>query len=234
LAQYVDDPITILSYPVFDSFAADRQVVGVLGTTLYWRLLFTEVLPPTGKTDIVVVVENSFGQAESYRIDGPEVTYLGQGDLHDPKYDDMKLTENVVDYVTSKAGPESRSFTAVDLNTQYVRYNLTVYPSADMEAQFVNNDPIVYAVLVALIFVFTTVVFLLFNWLVERRQSIVLDKAVKSTAVVRSLFPENVQQRIYDETEEDPTHISGTSRSGAYGPTPGNSKWTRSSFCLQE
>jgi hypothetical protein len=52
---------------LFDSFVANRQVVGVsLGnSSLYWQLLFTKVLPPTdGEADIAVVIKkNSFGQA---------------------------------------------------------------------------------------------------------------------------------------------------------------------------
>jgi hypothetical protein len=59
--------MAVLGYPIlFDSFEANCQVVGVsLGNgSLYWQLLFSNVLPPTdGEADIVVVVKNSFGQA---------------------------------------------------------------------------------------------------------------------------------------------------------------------------
>jgi class 3 adenylate cyclase len=202
IAQYTADPITIVSYPVFDSFDVDRKVVAVLGTMLYWKLLFTDVLPDAA-VGFIVVVENTFGQAESYLIDGANVTYLGSGDLHDPTYDHMVVTQDVTDYVTARAGPASRSYTAVDLNSDYVGYTVSVYPSEELENIYLTNEPVYYAVGVALIFLFTTIVFLIFSCIVERRQAIVLDRAVKSTAVVKSLFPENVQNRLYEEAEKD-------------------------------
>jgi len=42
-------------------------------------------------------------------------------------------------------------------------------------------------------------VFLLFDRLVERRQKIVLTKARQSTAIVTSLFPQNVAERLMNE-----------------------------------
>ncbi|KAL3922335.1 MAG: hypothetical protein SGARI_006473 [Bacillariaceae sp.] len=80
-----------------------------------------------------------------------------------------------------------------------------VYPSYETEAQYTNNEPILYAVAVGCIFVFVAAVFLLYNYLVERRQRMVMDRAVRSAAVVQSLFPENVQQRLYAEQDEKET-----------------------------
>jgi class 3 adenylate cyclase len=225
-AEYTDDPITMLAYPVFDKFTPDRKIVAILGTALYWRFLFIDVLPPSG-TGFTVVVENSLRQAETYRIDGPTVTYVGIGDLHETKYDHMKTMANVADFVAAKAGVETRSYTAVDLNSDYLDYNIHVYPSTHMEDKFMTNEPIYYAMVVAAIFIFTTVVFLLYNCLVERRQKLVLDKAVKSTAVVQSLFPANVRKRLYEETEkalEDTKRISSQR-------TPGD-KWTNNAATI--
>ena len=41
------------------------------------------------------------------------------------------------------------------------------------------------------------------DWIVERRQKMVMDKAVKSTAVVSSLFPEVVHDRLFNDTNVD-------------------------------
>ena len=41
------------------------------------------------------------------------------------------------------------------------------------------------------------------DWIVERRQKMVMDKAVKSTAVVSSLFPEVVHDRLFNDTNID-------------------------------
>jgi hypothetical protein len=79
----------------------------VLTTALFWRLLFQDVLPPSG-TGIIVVIQNNFDQAETFCINGPEVTYLGNGNCHNSKYnDDMEMFANMADNIASKAGPTS-------------------------------------------------------------------------------------------------------------------------------
>jgi hypothetical protein len=82
IGEYQDDPLTFIVYPVFDSFEDDRQLAGVLATNVYWKLFFADILPPSA-SGIVCILENSYNQTLVYRIDGPDVTYLGEEDLHD-------------------------------------------------------------------------------------------------------------------------------------------------------
>lgn len=201
LEKFIGDPITNLAYPVFDRFSSSsQQVAGVLITGLYWRLLFQDILPPSAR-GITVVLSNSLGQAETFTINGVEAIYEGNGDLHDPKYESMVNSANIIEYLTNSAGPQTRSYTAADLSPAFVTYNISVYPTSESEAQYVNSEPIWYAVAVAGTFLFTTSIFLLYNFIVERRQKLVLDRAVKSSAVVRSLFPANVEKRLYEDME---------------------------------
>jgi hypothetical protein len=82
IEEYLDDPVTAFTYPVFDSFGDDRQLAGVLATNINWKLFFTKILPHSA-SGIVCILENSYKQTLAYRIDGPDVTYLGDEDLHD-------------------------------------------------------------------------------------------------------------------------------------------------------
>jgi len=85
----LDDPNALIGYPVFDSFDKDRQVAGVLITNIYWGLFFRNILPPSA-VGYICVIENSYGQTLSYRVDGKTTRYLGEVDPHDSKYDNMK------------------------------------------------------------------------------------------------------------------------------------------------
>jgi hypothetical protein len=38
--EYLDDPVTVFAYPVFDSFEDDRRPAGVLATEIYWNYLY--------------------------------------------------------------------------------------------------------------------------------------------------------------------------------------------------
>ncbi|CAB9505095.1 natriuretic peptide receptor 2 [Seminavis robusta] len=196
------DPTTNLLYPVFDSFGPNRTLGGLLMTSLYWRLNFDEILPDTAK-GITVVLENSLNQSFTYRIDGPHVTFLGPGDRHDPRYDSMVVSEDVTEHLQARAGPENQGFDAADLNAEHCRYKLSVYPSQDTEDEYVNNEPIIFTLIVAGVFLFTSLVFILYDWLVARRQRIVMDKAVQSTAIVSSLYPKQVRDRMFEQERND-------------------------------
>jgi hypothetical protein len=152
------DPLSPTTYPVFDSFGEDRKVAALLATNIYWRLYFTDVLPP-GVVGIICVLENTANQTFSFQVDGPEVTYLGNRDYHDPRYSNMGQGEDVTGYVLDQASPENRAYTTVNLNGDSTSYKLRVYPSQTFEDEYVNSKPIVYTFVVALIFVFTSSVF---------------------------------------------------------------------------
>jgi hypothetical protein len=52
------------------------------------------------------------------------------------------------------------------------------------------------------VFVFAISLFFVYNRLVEKRQSLVLTKAVQSTAIVSSLFPKQVQDRLMIQQQD--------------------------------
>jgi hypothetical protein len=81
---YGGDPTRYMGYPMFSDFGKKRELVGLLLTTIYFRNYITVILPP-GADGIYVVLESDAkaeNQIITCRIDGPNVTYLGVGDLH--------------------------------------------------------------------------------------------------------------------------------------------------------
>jgi len=56
---------------------------------------------------------------------------------------------------------------------------------------------------VAMVFVFTAFMFLIYDRLVERRQHVVLNRAATSTAIVSSLFPKNVRERLMQDNQKE-------------------------------
>jgi signal transduction histidine kinase len=186
IEEHLEDPMTAFTYPVFDSFQDDHQLVGVLATTIVWKLFFTKILPPSA-SGIVCILENSYNQTLAYRIDGPDVTYLGDEDFHDTRYDYLEDFADINAYVQSQAGPATRSYTAVPLNKEFGKYTLRIYPSRDTEDYFSSNKPWVYTVVVASTFLFTSIVFVVFAYVVERRQKIVMNGVVKTAEKVAAM-----------------------------------------------
>ena len=158
IVDYNADPMTQVSYPVFDSFhPTEKNMSGVVLTTIFWRLLFVDILPDSVQ-GLVAVLSNSLGEKVTYRIDGRNAIYVGEGDLHETKYDDMVVTRDISEYMIQRAGPQSTSYTSIPLDTEYTSYKIHVYPSDDMKDTYMTKEPILFAVAVVLIFWFTSMV----------------------------------------------------------------------------
>ena len=202
--KFQGDAVTPLIYPIFDSFSPDRSLVGITLSNIYWRLHFENILPPSSR-GIVAVLANNANQTFTYQLDGEDVTFLGLGDLHDETFDKYEVSADITTYMAEHASVRTQGLTAVPLTSEGVQYFLRVYPSKDMESLFVTNKPVIFAVVVGAVFLFTSIIFVIYNILVERRQQIVVERAVKSSAVVSSLFPEQIKEQIINNSAPNPT-----------------------------
>ncbi|CAB9503573.1 Receptor-type guanylate cyclase gcy [Seminavis robusta] len=196
---YLEDPFAFFAYPVFDSLnVTTRSLAGMINSNLYWRVYFQDVLPSNAQ-GIIAVLSNSYNQTFSYRIDGQSAVLLGPEDFHDPHYSDMVVSLDVTSFVKQKANPETRAYLTAPLHETFGRYTLKVYPTDSTKDEYTTSNPVLYTVVVGCIFAITALVFVLFDTWVEKRQRIVLNRAVESGAIVNELFPEEVQHRMYED-----------------------------------
>jgi len=174
---------------------AQHSVVGSVTATLFWRDLIKNILPP-GTNGVVVVFENPCNPTFTYQINGPTVAFLGRGDYHNSNFDYHRITSSFLNLQSFAVGDSSYSGPPLDEN--FCPFLLNIYPSDDMYADNTSNDPIIFTIAAVMIFVFTSAVFLLYDCTVERRQRLVLDSAERSGAIVSSLFPSEVKERLAD------------------------------------
>ena len=170
-----------------------------MNTFYFWRGLFLNLLPNNAK-GIIAVFGNTCNQTFTYKIDGASAEYLGVGDLHDPRYDYMEQSATLIDEVESRG---TNTFARVPLVGDHCEYTLTVYPSQAMKDEYVTPKPIVFTVVVVAIFLFTAALFLAYDWFVEHRQRLVMRKALQSGAIVSSLFPKAIQDRLMERQKEE-------------------------------
>eukprot|EP00980_Cylindrotheca_fusiformis_P027394 scaffold20324_cov86-Cylindrotheca_fusiformis.AAC.2 len=119
----------------------------------------------------------------TYKIDGPNAFLLGESDMHDPKYDALEVTEVFIDLDIDPALVPG--FTCAPTLT------LHVYPSKEFEDSFHTTKPIIYTMIVALIFVFTT--------MTSRK---VMDRIVQQDIVVSNVFPSAIRERLYQHQRQ--------------------------------
>ena len=204
-------PESILIQPVFDNFDNEtRNLGGTVITVIPWDVYFNNTLHE-GADGIICVLRNTCGDAFTYQIDGPHASYLGQGDLHDHSYDDL---EHVVAF---GVGVDiSGAQTNDDQDNGRCMYSLHIYPSEPMEDEYHTNQPVIFTVVILAIFAFTSCVFVLYDYLVQRRQEKVHDAAVKSNAIVSSLFPAEIRDRLFQHNET-PEQKSGKKKTAGKG-----------------
>lgn len=124
-----------------------------------------------------------------------DVHNIGEGDHHEPAYNDMAKTRS---YDSVKNIADGTSL-GLPVEKDFCDMVLTVYPSNQFKALFVTSLPIIMTVAVALVFVFTALMFVVYDRLIERRQAIVMKRAMETDAVVAQLFPANVRERLIEQ-----------------------------------
>ena len=75
------------------------------------------------------------------------------------------------------------------LNKDECMIRMDVYPSKKFYDTYNTATPIIMTAAVAAVFIFTVCMFVFYDRLVERRQALVLQKAMETNAIVTSLFP---------------------------------------------
>lgn len=189
----VSHPHSFLLQPVFEDFDKSNRdsshIKGVAIAILPWDHYYQNILPPDAH-GIIVVMEDTCGDVFSYEVNGPDAIFLGYGDFHDPTY------EHLVE-VTLFA-PFELNFSETHSNC---KYDLHIYPSQELEEDYRTNKPIFYSVLVVAVFFVTAMVFVLYDYYVQTRQNKVMLAAKKSNAVVASLFPKKVRERMLKDVE---------------------------------
>jgi class 3 adenylate cyclase len=206
----VMNPSSILFYPVFDTFEKSsvgsllREVVGSISIVLSWDDILHSVLP-SYITGLIVVLESNLSnemelQRFTYTITGPDVTLIGEGDMHDPAFDSYRRE--------AEANIAGGTFDELDGVDHLITYKVTMYPSKEFQNVHLTNRPMIYTVVVVCIFVLNALIFWLYDFLVEFRQTTIIKAAAKSGRIVNSMFPALVRERLFHSAETEHLHIS--------------------------
>jgi Adenylate and Guanylate cyclase catalytic domain len=170
------------------------------------RLFVLRNILPHGSNGIQIVFSNPCTESFTYQINGPDVVYNGVGDKHDKKYDGMAHHAKLFEL---SGMDKTLLYTGALLDKDFCPMTLSYYPSDVMKASFTTHNPQLFTVAVVAIFAFTSLVFILYDVMVELRQKKVLNTAVRSTAIVSSLFPSTVRDRLYPEAALKPETAKG-------------------------
>eukprot|EP00980_Cylindrotheca_fusiformis_P013825 scaffold3584_cov128-Cylindrotheca_fusiformis.AAC.1 len=194
-------------YDRADTSDEDRKMVGIILIQLHWLDYFKNLFLEENSDEGIVVVlksscptnwntalnitkyKTSHDMVVTYQIDGSNAIVLGEEDLHDPKYDSLEVAETFIDLgIDESKVPEGLCVPTLTLH---------VYPSEKLEEKFATSNRIIYTSVVVTIFAFTVLVFLLYDFVVRRLQSKVMDRINKQDMIVANVFPSAIRDRLY-------------------------------------
>jgi hypothetical protein len=208
-ASVVDDgPTVSLFYPVFQDFQ-QVKMSAALSIIYPWHHLLEEALPfalPTSNSDrdstyFSLLLESCTGKVEAFNIIGRNVTYRGSVATITDSFKEESETFAV------PGGYTYGSSVPLQVNKDVCNYNVWLVPT-ETGREFLStigsvsnteeesDKAVLYTALVASVFFLLLSCFLVYDWLMEKRQSVVSNIATKSSAIVENLFPAQVRDRM--------------------------------------
>jgi hypothetical protein len=180
--------------PVYDGFEADSNIVGFLFAIIPWNSYFVNLLSADAK-GLLVEIQDTCDSKFTYKVTGPNAEYLGPDFLHVRKF---RYLEKKVEFA------EFARFDGVKANdyVTHCSYTVTAYPTDEFKATYTTTDPVIFPVVLMAVFIFTALVFILYDCMVQRRQDMVMATATRTQTLVSSLFPKAVQDRILDDAQK--------------------------------
>jgi hypothetical protein len=209
-------PVMDIYYPIIDDISRvkvagsddyntkNHTVVGLLVATAYWRKILGDVLP-SGTNGFVVVVNNTCQKPFTYVLNGPQVDYIGVGNLHDKKYGNLAIKRKITEL--EEFSISESVYSGAPINEDFCPYTLYLYPSDEIKSAFVTNNAVIFMMVTLVVFGCLVVAFAIYDFKVERRQKKVLSSAVRSSEIVSSLFPSSVQDQLYPTLVSSDQHL---------------------------
>jgi class 3 adenylate cyclase len=199
-------PHSILYFPVQNP--EGPEIAGALSFRLNWATLLRNPVPRNGQLALVVI-ESSCGQVHTYKIKegGIQLEWVGEGDFHDQRYDEMVGQTSFDDFSffrLSSVGQDIDTSQTTTSQTTTCDYQFSVYPTSSLEGQYRTNSPWILSMSALQIFLFCTIVFVLYDGMVRRRQEKIMTFSKKTDTIVASLFPESVRNRLYERAHIEP------------------------------
>lgn len=223
-------PYVYMFYPIFDDFR-QTNLVGSLSLRMEFTSLLSSAIPFALAEEMTLVVQ-ACKDAMAFVL-GVDKVVTFTGSIDSDTVNNMKKSAqtSLLEFPTAFAYGEFEDGikATVEDDTSICPFQLIILPSLAVAEIGENQTPganddsssnraIGLTSLVAAIFFVITVIFLIYDWLVERRQSVVVNIATKSTAIVENLFPAQVRDRMLQNIEENKMKAGGNNGGGGGDP----------------
>lgn len=194
---------SFLFHPIYRSSITEPStaddLVGFIIATIQWDLILSDILED-GAEQMVVLLESTCGGVTPFTLNGPTATCERSANILQ-KLDKHDMAEQFT-FIHDAFYEAGRSCS----------YVMKIYPSPSFITASDTSKPEFFAIVIFVCLVLTAVAFSVFDWMVVRRHVAVMDKAERSHAIVTSLYPKNIRERILQDP--GPQTLRGISDNG--------------------
>jgi hypothetical protein len=180
--------------PVYENFEQGANIVGLLFGIFSWDVFFVNILSVEAN-GLRVIVEDTCDSRFSYIVKGSLAEYQSDVKPIEAEYEAFAETREFATFARFE-GENTSPY------VKHCSYKITIYPTREFKDRFDTLRPIVYPFLLSGVFVVTALIFALYEFTVQRRQKTVLASVAKTSALVSSLFPKEVQERMLREEKK--------------------------------
>ena len=115
--------------------------------------------------------------------------------MHDTHYDSLQVSSEFakLDIDDSIELPEELKVPTLTMN---------VYPTRKLQNSFKTNDAYYYTAGVIAIFIFTSAVFVVFDWSVRQQQAKTMERLIQQDKIVSNIFPQQIKDRLYGDMDD--------------------------------
>jgi len=196
----------------------NSRIVAAIGGGVAWDYSLRNLLPDTVR-GLMVVIKNSCDQAFTYRIDGKDAFFVGEGDQHNTKYTLEKEVDlaihNNPDFFDTPDHCWYRLVSHPMIVVSWLHATLShtcvqhIFPGEEFEATYETHTPIIYAIVLVVTFLVVIAVFIIYDKLVYKRNEKMIGSAARSNAIVSSLFPGNIRDRLMAQGTDGDSESDG-------------------------
>lgn len=171
-----------------------------------WLAYFHNIVADQN-AELIAVVKSTDKDAATYQINGLQAKFLGEGDLHDPKYNSLQVSSEF-----AKLDIDDSIHQQLPRHLKVPALSVHLYPTDNLKKNYETYNAHYYTGGVVAIFVFTSLVFALFDHFVRRQQAKVMERVIQQDKIVSNLFPEKIRDRLYGPPDGKDETLAKTER----------------------
>ena len=183
-------PHSYIGEPVYEDFEPGSKMVGLLISMTAWENLLNNIVPANVNGISVVVKSAECGDEFTFELRGPKPVFLGYDDLHDSRFDEYMYSFEIEAYSNGIA-------------KGLCMHEMIVYPTKELRDTYETSKPFIYTCTIVIAFLGTAILFYVYDRLMSIRQKKAADDAERTNAIVSSLFPANVRDRLFEDIKID-------------------------------